>query len=78
MKGNHMKTLTKRQQENLIIQAFKERMQESVMSFKNPIMREIYLNNIALQTDLIKAHKKMSKYVYINFINILNELKEAN
>lgn len=75
-----MQTLTKRQQENLIIKAFKERMQESLKSFKNPIMREIYLDNILLQTDSIRLHKKgmMSKYVYTNFINILNELKEAN
>lgn len=78
MKGNNMQKLTKRQQENEIIKAFKERMQESVKSFKNPIMREIYLNSIVLQTELIKAHKKMSKYVYTNFISILNELKEAN
>lgn len=80
MKGNNMQKLTKRQQENEIIQAFKERMQESVKSFKNPIMREIYLDNILLQTDSIRLHKKgmMSKYVYTNFINILNEIKEAN
>ncbi len=70
--------MTKRQKENQIIQAFKERMQESVKRFKNPIMREIYLNNILLQTDSIRLHKKMSKYVYTNFINILNELKETN